>query len=536
MAAPTPYGIRVDAGVPLDQLDTTPPPQAAPMTQGNVTDIAGRKLSDLIYGATGWRPGTTPSWVPQGLQDFSDANTAAEERSRQLSQQKVGPYGVPAAISPEQANSMMGLVGPIEAWHGSPFDFEAFARGKIGTGQGQASYGRGTAYVAEARPVAEDYKAQLSGGGERYMDTPEGRVLEHDAAEYLTPQQRALWVTAHAKGDAAQAITNAESYADSSNYARYPDSSLPNPWPETAALIRSNPDAYQGAQWKEPGHLYHVEVGAEPEHFLQWDKPLNEQSPQVRQKVHNAFGHEGTPEEHAQADAAETEAWRKVWALRDAIENPDVPSFPTAHSDLENATGDANAASDRLHELEVLHKGDLTGEDVYDRLINKVPDFRRAPIEAQQHASDALEQAGIPGIRYMDQFSRNAKPREEIENDLAEWRDELARLRGESAESRGVDPAEHRNDLQNAQERIALHEQDLANYKPPTHNYVVFSPETLRIMKQYGLAAAGLTGAGGIGAAAMPPGQAQAQPLDQEQQAQAANGRRRLIVNALGAR
>ena len=34
-----------------------------------------------------------------------------------------------------------------------------------------------------------------------------------------------------------------------------------------------------------PGKMYEVSLNADPEHFLDWDKPLSEQSPKVRSKI-----------------------------------------------------------------------------------------------------------------------------------------------------------------------------------------------------------------------------------------------------------
>jgi hypothetical protein len=38
------------------------------------------------------------------------------------------------------------------------------------------------------------------------------------------------------------------------------------------------------------GHMYEVNINADPEHFLDWDKPLSEQSPQVQQAAKQAMG------------------------------------------------------------------------------------------------------------------------------------------------------------------------------------------------------------------------------------------------------
>jgi hypothetical protein len=48
------------------------------------------------------------------------------------------------------------------AYHGSPHSFEVFDESKVGTGEGAAAFGYGSAYLAERRGIAEDYREQLS--------------------------------------------------------------------------------------------------------------------------------------------------------------------------------------------------------------------------------------------------------------------------------------------------------------------------------------------------------------------------------------
>src|SRR5205814_3671692 len=41
---------------------------------------------------------------------------------------------------------------------------------------------------------------------------------------------------------------------------------------------------------KVPGKTYQVAIHADPEHFLDWDKPLSQQSEKVRQGIEKAYG------------------------------------------------------------------------------------------------------------------------------------------------------------------------------------------------------------------------------------------------------
>jgi hypothetical protein len=138
--------------------------------------------------------------------------------------------------------------------------------------------------------------------------------------------------------------------------------------------------------------MYEVNINAPPEHFLDWDKPLSEQHPVVQEALIKAGLFKG--------------------------QNPTV-------ADLADVK--------------------MTGGDAYKTLQSEA---RGGPVllgsnAGSPHAADALRDAGLPGIRYLDAGSRGA------------------------AEG--------------------------------TRNTVIFDPATIEILRKYGIA--GLM-AGGAGAAA----------------------------------
>jgi len=105
---------------------------------------------------------------------------------------------------------------------------------------------------------------------------------------------------------------------------------------------------------KQPGHMYEVAIDAHPDHFLDWDKPLSEQSEHVR----NAFDF--------QKDLVHS--------------NPYLETFFNNNSN-----------------------GQSTGAQIYKELSNK-----NAVGLGEKGASDFLQRTGIHGIRYLDAGSRNA--------------------------------------------------------------------------------------------------------------------------------
>jgi hypothetical protein len=143
---------------------------------------------------------------------------------------------------------------------------------------------------------------------------------------------------------------------------------------------------------KSKGHMYEVSVNAAPKRFLHWDKPLSEQHPDVQKAL--------------------------------------VPHVQRA-IDLEYTTG-----SDPLK---------FTGGDAYSAAQSVMPSFD-TPVAVRgagaAELSAKLKEAGVPGIRYLDQGSRGA---------------------GEGS-----------------------------------HNYVVFDANTMNIIRRYGLA--GLMAGGGAAA------------------------------------
>jgi len=157
--------------------------------------------------------------------------------------------------------------GGIVAYHGSPHDFDKFSTSAIGTGEGAQAYGHGL-YFAENPAVAEDYKKALAG-------------KSNDVSEQLA--QQSLNYSLDPK-EAAQALRNR-----AASERREPFSSIPPEEMEKAASL------LEGGWRPSKGEMYRVSINADPEHFLDWDKPLSEQSPHV-QKAFEPFNLKDTEE------------------------------------------------------------------------------------------------------------------------------------------------------------------------------------------------------------------------------------------------
>lgn len=236
---------------------------------------------------------------------------------------------------------MAGIPGPspkkgIRAFHGSPHSFERFDMSKIGTGEGAQAYGHGL-YFAENEGVARGYRDALS-------NVPQLR------AQGNTPESIAAMHVGTTQGDraAARKALQESIAAWSSNPMIARDKGLQ----DMIAAQRAALDLIDTVPFNR-GSMYEVNINADPEQFLDWDKPLSEQ-PYVVQKL------------------------RSMGSLND--------------------------------------KGDLTfmynetpgrGGEMYERLTSPLAE-KLTGGKGQVAATEALKKVGIPGIKYLDAGSRRA--------------------------------------------------------------------------------------------------------------------------------
>jgi hypothetical protein len=251
----------------------------------------------------------------------------------------------------------------FEAWHGSPHDFDEFQLAKIGTGEGAQAYGHGL-YFAENEKVARDYqrtvsdKAFVNKVAELYDEgfSPGDAWTEIKAhwSEFSAGEQRLM--LALEKDD-----WFGFDYPHQAVNAALRDLKRFDPSQETIDAV------------KAVGNMYKVSIKTDREHFLDWDKPLHEQSA------------------HVQAALAKL--------------GIDVSRKPTAAELAEQGLLDAS------HE-------ENTGQKAYQSLVKyrpgqgggltsvgiKLADLDMTP----ENASALLHRAGIPGIKYLDRGSRGA--------------------------------------------------------------------------------------------------------------------------------
>jgi hypothetical protein len=235
----------------------------------------------------------------------------------------------------------------IRAYHGSPHDFDKFSMDKIGTGEGAQAYGHGL-YFADNEGVARQYRDDLSG-------------MRNGNAK------RAL---AKAGGDVDAAIDAAREQI--ARLESLPDKGGdPRRWAAQIQLQKDKIDVLNAekAGLNTKGSMYEVRIKANPDDFLDWDKPFRDQ-PEIAKKL--------GVDPYARSKQADDIIRR--------IKEDMALAGRTEMDDIDRANYDL---AERLN-----------SEFAVETAGSSAP--RSADMAAELNAK------GVPGIKYLDYGSRNA--------------------------------------------------------------------------------------------------------------------------------
>jgi hypothetical protein len=320
--------------------------------------------------------------------------------------------------------------GPIRAYHGSPHDFDKFDLAKIGSGEGAQAYGHGL-YFAESEPVARSYRDALSGNPGNF-----GLKAKAGAPPELEGVLKDVWKQTGASSydDAIRRLGAMRDEAMTKAQASFEGNLLPKDAERQYSLLSQTAAQHEdrlrylldNQEHLAPhkGHMYEVNLNADPAHFLDWDKALREQ-----------------PHANEIISTIEKNQW--------------------GHDPLSMLGKNAETAK---------------GADVYHALKQW----------EGTHPSAALSEAGIPGIKYLDQGSRGKAYTVQ------------PTYKGEPY----GDPVHF--DHPHPAERWAQEQRDKgfgADVKDTgSRNYVVFNPGIIDIMRKYGLAGVAPAGIGALAA------------------------------------
>lgn len=168
------------------------------------------------------------------------------------------------ATAPEVQN---GLGMGIRAYHGSPHSFDQFDLSKIGTGEGAQSYGHGM-YFAGNEDVAREYRDALSTRGKDWTRLAQEATKTATGADIDENSAMALLMMANSgRGTSAEAARWAMNRADELRAYNLDDIA------RAIDSIRSP---------ENTGHMYQVDINADPSHLLDWDKPIVQQSNHIQ--------------------------------------------------------------------------------------------------------------------------------------------------------------------------------------------------------------------------------------------------------------
>jgi len=181
--------------------------------------------------------------------------------------------------TPEQTQAEMGLRNTLSeayspgmtVWHGSPHVFERFDLRKIGTGEGAQAMGYGH-YLAERPETARIYSADRAYVGATMQGKP--TTVNFDDPVWLAQK------TIDEFGDAAKAKAHLEMVARTAG--KYQSA-------ETKAQLKDAIDLVASNKVSPKGSIYKVDLPDEVvPRMLDYDKPINEQSPYVIEALRRA--------------------------------------------------------------------------------------------------------------------------------------------------------------------------------------------------------------------------------------------------------
>lgn len=235
----------------------------------------------------------------------------------------------------------------IRAYHGSPYSFPRFDASKIGTGEGAQAYGHGL-YFAGNEGVARTYRDITPS-----FLPPEAEALNQQIKE-LIQQQSDLFGELQMAADADNPFV-----VGRRDINDQPSTVRARVAPQLAAVRQQIADAQgrmQNVLRNRRGHMYEVEIGYPEQALLDYNRPFS------------------TP-----AGVAGAEVLRQ--------DNP-------------------AAVSERA--LRAIQDGSWRMESFAGRSPYEIAAVELTRLAKTRRGAQALTEAGIPGIRYLDQGSRAA--------------------------------------------------------------------------------------------------------------------------------
>ena len=280
---PNVHEVYIRPGNQAKYYDDIADPQAINRQAENLSNAKNNGFNSVVLNDN--NPRVTPETVvfdPSRIRHTTAAFDPAYIDSKGLFLSDTGrPSLMGSALASEQGKG-------ITAYHGSPHDFDKFDMSKIGSGEGAQAYGHGL-YFAENEGVAKWYKDVLPA---KQTWKQHGRWKEPVASVTVdgstpSPSTFSSWWLEDGADDMAHYPTFESFESDKLKLAKE------SPYRETrdgiTEAVKELRTLYDSGRlkWdaKDKGHMYQVRINANPEDFLDWDKPLSQQSEKVRNVV-----------------------------------------------------------------------------------------------------------------------------------------------------------------------------------------------------------------------------------------------------------
>jgi len=283
----------------------------------------------------------------------------------------------------------------IIAFHGSAADFDGFKLEKIGTGEGAQAYGYGL-YFADSEEIAKFYKESLTEVPADYQIDGQSVSAMYDQAINNQNYELAEVLEQVQLHDAPKDLK--ERFTIDGGYSQ-----------ETQDFVRDldydnltgvNPDGEE----IELGRVYKVGLTPKPEDLLDYDKSFSEQTPAIqaalkkagykteRNMVVKKDGDNRFGVYEANDDGTETllKHFTEPMLFKGPLEKQAQDFIVEQNAELLNNNG--------AQILDVLASG-IAQKGLH------LPGGKKK--DAERLASDALFKAGIPGIKYLDNTSRD---------------------------------------------------------------------------------------------------------------------------------
>ena len=206
-----------------------------------------------------------------GLMKYSDADLM---RLVQKARDTV-KYGKRGSSGKGDAPSVL-----MTAWHGSPHDHNKFDSSKIGSGEGAQAYGHGL-YFASSKSVAEYYRSTLSN-----PSSPSKDIAFIDGIRLQTYLEGLDWITnPTTRLKVRVAIANSKTIQEAIDSEK---GLATKGRDEVLRVLEGIKSKRFEKSEDENGRLYQVELAPSEDEYLDWDKPLSEQSENVQSALRNS--------------------------------------------------------------------------------------------------------------------------------------------------------------------------------------------------------------------------------------------------------